>query len=42
VPITSQQSGVDERPRLLPAELLPIFDDRFVESCDRYESYIAG
>jgi SAM-dependent methyltransferase len=42
VPITSQQSGLDERSRLLPAELLPIFDDTFVESCDRYETYIAG
>ena len=42
MPITSQQSGLDERSRLLPAELLPIFDDTFVESCDRYEDYIAG
>ncbi|MBS1248134.1 MAG: hypothetical protein H6R48_923, partial [Proteobacteria bacterium] len=33
-------AGDDLRSTLLPAELLPLFDDRFVRSCDLIEEYI--
>ena len=33
--------GLDERlPPLLPAELRPLFDDRFARSCDLFEEYV--
>ena len=40
MPITSVVGGEDERPRLLPPELLPLFDDRFVATCDLHEAYV--
>ena len=39
--ILSRRSGRDERADLYPAELLPIFDDRFVASYDLFEEYVA-
>jgi len=33
-------TGGDLRSEILPAELLPLFDDRFVRSCDLIEEYI--
>ncbi len=41
MPITSARSGADERAALLPADLLPLFDDAFVRSCDLIEAYVA-
>jgi hypothetical protein len=38
--ITSMRSGTDERAVLLPPELLPLFDDGFVRSCDLIEEYV--
>lgn len=40
MPVTSRVSGRDERAALLPAEILPLFDDGFVTSCDLYEEYV--
>lgn len=40
MPVTSRGSGQDERSALLPAEILPLFDDAFVRSCDLYEEYV--
>src|SRR5512135_3127961 len=40
MPVTSRGSGQDERSALLPAEILPFFDDAFVRSCDLYEEYV--
>lgn len=39
-PVLTARSGYqDRRNELLPAELLPWFDDRFVESCDLIEQF---
>lgn len=40
MPITSARSGADERAALLPPELLSLFDDAFVRSCDLIEAYV--
>ena len=40
MPITSARSGADERAALLPPELLRLFDDGFVRSCDLIEQYV--
>ena len=39
MPITSTRSHRDERAELLPPPLLPLFDERFVVSCDLLEEY---
>lgn len=39
-PVKNSLSGVDRRAELLPADLLPLFDDRFVRTCDLYEEYV--
>jgi SAM-dependent methyltransferase len=39
MPISSARSNQDERAALLPPALLPLFDERFVESCDLIEEY---
>jgi SAM-dependent methyltransferase len=41
MPVASRLSGRDERVALLGA-LAPLFDDRFVRSCDLYEAYVEG
>lgn len=41
MPITSRKSGLDERPRIYPPELLPVFDDSFVGSFDLFDEYVA-
>jgi len=40
MPITSKRDGVDQRAALLPREILPLFDDAFVHSCDLFEEYV--
>jgi SAM-dependent methyltransferase len=40
MPITSQRSVKDERAELFPPELLPLFDDGFIVSCDLIEEYV--
>jgi SAM-dependent methyltransferase len=39
MPITSARSNQDERAALLPPALLPLFDARFVDSCDLIQEY---
>lgn len=39
-PTRSQRSGIDERAERLPPELVPLFDDAFIRSCDLYEEYV--
>jgi SAM-dependent methyltransferase len=41
MPLISARSGTDERAALLPPELLRVFDDGFVRSCDLIEEYVA-
>ena len=41
MPITSQRNAEDERAALFPPELLPLFGDAFVLSCDHLEEYVA-
>jgi SAM-dependent methyltransferase len=41
MPIASQRTGTDQRAALLPPELLPVFDDRFVHSSGLLEEYVA-
>ncbi len=41
MPVASRLSGRDERAALL-GPLAPLFDDRFVQSCDLYEPYVEG
>jgi SAM-dependent methyltransferase len=41
MPIASLRTETDERAALLPPELLPLFDDRFVHSSDLIEAYTA-
>ncbi len=38
--VTPGSGGRDRRAELLPPELLPLFDDRFVRSCDLVEEYV--
>lgn len=38
--VTPGSGGRDMRAELLPPELLPLFDDRFVRSCDLVEEYV--
>lgn len=40
MPTHLSDAGYDLRSELLPAELLPLFDDRFVGSCDLIEEYV--
>jgi len=40
MPISSKDGGADRRPSLLPPEILPLFGDGFVRSCDLYEEYV--
>ena len=39
MPIISQRTGEDERSKLFPPELLPLFDDAFIVSCDDASRY---
>ncbi len=39
MPVTSRLTGRDERAALF-GSVAPLFDDRFVQSCDRYEAYV--
>jgi SAM-dependent methyltransferase len=39
-PVTSSGGRSDRRAELLPAELVPFFDDTFVGSCDLFEEYV--
>jgi SAM-dependent methyltransferase len=39
-PVTSRLTGIDERARLIPPEVLPFFDDDFVRGCDLLETYV--
>jgi len=41
MPVISQRTGTDRRSALLPATLLPLFDDRFIGSWDLLEEYSA-
>nr|MCU0255052.1 hypothetical protein [Acidobacteriota bacterium] len=38
--VTPESGGRDLRAELLPPELLPLFDDRFVRSCDLIDEYV--
>ncbi|HET9042453.1 MAG TPA: hypothetical protein VFN70_04855, partial [Burkholderiales bacterium] len=40
-PIGDGSSQADERMRLIPPEILPLFDDTFVRSCQLIEEYVA-
>jgi len=40
MPIFTKQGGGDMRSSLLPPEILPLFDDAFVRSCDLHEEYV--
>jgi SAM-dependent methyltransferase len=40
MPKASLRAGVDERASLLAPEILPLFGDDFVRSCDLYEEYV--
>jgi SAM-dependent methyltransferase len=40
MPIATKHGGVDMRAALLPPEILPLFGDGFVRSCDLYEEYV--
>lgn len=40
MPLASRLTGRDDRAALLGAGLAPLFDDRFVRSCDLYEAYV--
>jgi SAM-dependent methyltransferase len=41
MPIASTRSRRDEREALLPPALVPLFDERFIASCDLLEDYVA-
>jgi SAM-dependent methyltransferase len=41
MPTEPRNSGVDRRAALIPPEILPLFDDRFVRSCELVEEYVA-
>jgi SAM-dependent methyltransferase len=40
MPLTSKRTGIDRRAELLPAALLPLFDERFIDSWDLFEEYV--
>jgi len=40
MPTPAKQGGADRRPSLLPPDILPLFGDGFVRSCDMYEEYV--
>ena len=40
MPISSRNGNVDMRGALLPPDILPLFSDSFVRSCDLYEEYV--
>src|SRR5882672_7533418 len=40
MPISSRHGSVDMRAALLPPDILPLFSDSFVRSCDLYEEYV--
>ena len=42
MPIASTRSHRDEREALLPPALVPLFDDRFIASCDLLDEYVAS
>ena len=42
MPVTSQRNAEDERATLFPPELLPLFGDAFILSCDLLEEYVAS
>jgi SAM-dependent methyltransferase len=41
MPTEPRNSGADPRAALIPPEILPLFDDRFVRSCELVEEYVA-
>ena len=40
MPISSKHGAADMRPSLLPQDILPLFGDGFVRSCDLHEEYV--
>ena len=40
MPIYARNGSADMRSTLLPPEILPLFGDAFVRSCDLYEEYV--
>jgi SAM-dependent methyltransferase len=40
MPISGKNGSADMRASLLPPDILPLFDDVFVRSCDLYEEYV--
>jgi SAM-dependent methyltransferase len=40
MPISSKHGSADMRASLLPQDILPLFGDAFVRSCDLYEEYV--
>jgi SAM-dependent methyltransferase len=40
MPTEPRTSDADRRAALIPAEILPLFDDRFVRSCELVEEYV--
>lgn len=42
MPVTPPGDTVDRRPQVLPPELVPLFDEVFVQSWDLFEEYVAG
>ena len=40
MPVSSQRNGGDSKTPLLPPELIPLFDDVFVRSCELFEEYV--
>ncbi len=41
MPTETQRMRAEERSALIPREILPLFDDRFVRSCELVEEYVA-
>jgi len=41
MPTEAQRRRADERAALIPREILPLFDDTFVRSCELLEEYVA-
>jgi SAM-dependent methyltransferase len=41
MPIEAQRRRADERAALIPREILPLFDDAFVRSCELVDEYVA-
>jgi SAM-dependent methyltransferase len=42
MPVVPPGDTVDRRPQVLPAELVPLFDDVFVQSWGLFEEYVSG